>query len=381
MKIIIAPNAFKGSLNADEAAACIGRGLWRAGLTGELLQMPIADGGDGTLKAFLVNGGEISWASVLDPLGREITAEYALLPDGKTAVVEMARASGYALLTADERDPLRATSYGTGQLLAAAVASGREKIVLGVGGSATVDGGIGALQALGLGVYDAAGQRLPVLAGGHLREIARLDVSKILRHWRLITLIIASDVENPVFGENGAAAVFGPQKGASPAQVRELELGLVHYFALLEMATGISVSERAGSGAAGALAGGLMAALGGRIEPGVELLLRHNGFAAQLNDADLVITGEGYMDEQTLGGKGPLGVARLAQAAGVPVVALVGGSDLDEARARAVGFQLVLPIVPRTMPLTEALAEAPTFLEDTAQQLGEVLKLRTTALL
>ena len=374
MKILIAPNAFKGSLNADEAAACIERGLRRAGLTGELLRMPIADGGDGTLKAFLANGGEISRATVLDPLGREITAEYATLPDGNTAVVEMARASGYALLAADERDPMRATSYGTGQLLAAAAASGRKKIILGVGGSATVDGGAGALQALGMGVYDAAGARLPVLAGGRLREIERLDTSEILPLWRAITLIIASDVENPVFGEKGAAAVFGPQKGASPVQVRELELGLGYYFSLLEKATENSVSERAGSGAAGALAGGLMAALGGRIEQGVELLLQHNGFAARLEDANMVITGEGYMDEQTLGGKAPMGVARLARAADVPTVALVGGSDLSEARAQAAGFRLVLPIVPHSMPLNEALAGAPAFLEAGAQRLGEMLK-------
>lgn len=381
MKILIAPNAFKGSVTANEAAICIRKGLERSGLVGEFPLLPIADGGDGTLDAFLANGGETSKAHVLDPLGREIVAEFGLLPDGRTAVVEMARASGYALLTEEERNPMLTTSYGTGQLLAAAIAKDCEKIILGVGGSATVDGGAGALQALGMGVFNSDGLPLPVLTGGGLQEIAYIELSTIPPIWQSVSLIIATDVDNPVLGDNGAAAIFGPQKGATPRQVRELELGLEKYFTLIEKQLGVRICNKAGTGAAGALAGSLMAVLGGRIVPGVELLLQHYDFATQLHETDLVITGEGHMDEQTLSGKGPLGIAHLAQQAGVATIALVGGSDLEEGRAREAGFKRIVPITPKTMPLPDALTEAPILLEAAAQQLGKMLKSCSTILL
>ncbi len=376
MKILIAPNAFKNSLRADEAAACIARGLRRSRLDAELRIFPVADGGDGTLDAYLANGGERVRATAIDPLFREREVEFAILPDAETAIVEMALVSGYSLLSASERDPTRTTSYGTGQLLKAALACGCRKIVLGVGGSATVDGGIGALQALGLLIHNRAGEQLPILTGGQLSEIASLQWADGSQHWRSIQLTIACDVQNLALGEEGAAAIFAPQKGATPGQVRLLETGLGQWFDIIEAATGNRVRDLPGSGAAGALAGGLAAMLGGRLQSGIEGLLSHNGFAAALLDADLVITGEGFMDEQTLTGKAPLGVARMAHAAGVPTIALVGGSQLDELQAEMAGFQVVIPIIPRAMPTEEALSQAKGLLEAAAHRLGSLLQLR-----
>lgn len=380
MRVLIAPNAFKGSLTAKQAAECIRCGIKRSGLDAEYILLPIADGGDGTLEAFLSRGGETLLTRVLDPLQREIIAEYGILLDCKTAIVEMAQASGFALLTPEERNPMQTTSYGTGQMLGAVLAKGCRKIILGVGGSATVDGGIGALQALGMKVLDSLGKELPILAGGRLQEIASIDISQVVRRWQSTQLIIATDVDNPVLGDHGAAAVFGPQKGATPSQVEELEIGLKHFFSLLEKETGDRFIEIPGSGAAGALAGGLVAVLGGRIVSGVTLLLDLYDFDKQLESADLVITGEGYLDEQTLSGKGPLGVTTLARQANVPVIALVGGSDLNQSRGIRAGFDKIISITPKTMSIDEAMAKAPGLLENASYQLGKALQERFRAL-
>ena len=376
MRVLIAPNTFKGSLTAKQAAECIHCGLKRSGLETKNFLLPIADGGDGTLETFLSLGGKTLPTRILDPLQREIIAEYGMLIDGETGIVEMARASGFALLTQDERNPMQTTSYGTGQLLAAALAKGCKKIILGVGGSATVDGGIGALQALGMKVFDSLGKELPILGGGQLQEIASINISQVLDLWQSTQLIIATDVENPVLGAHGAAAVFGPQKGATPLQVEILEKGLKHYFALLEIETGERIIEKSGTGAAGALAGGLVAVLGCQIVSGVTILLELYDFDKQLANADLVITGEGYLDEQTLSGKGPMGVAILARQANVPVIALVGGSDLNQSRGNQAGFNKIIPITPRSMPIDEAMANAPRLLENASYQLGKDLQER-----
>lgn len=379
MKILLAPNAFKGSLGARQAAECIAKGLNRSKLNADPVLLPIADGGDGTLDAFMESGGQVLSVEVLDPLQRKMVAEFGVLPDGETAIIEMARASGYTLLKSAERDPLRTTSYGTGQLLAAASSHGCKKIILGVGGSATVDGGVGALQALNMHFSAANGRRLPILSGGHLQEIMAIDRSQLARTWSMTQLYIATDVDNPVLGEQGAAAIFAPQKGATPAQVKILEDGLKHYFALIEAEMDRKVSERPGSGAAGALAGGLCAVLGGEMVSGISLLLEHHDFDRRLGAADLVITGEGYLDGQTLSGKAPLGVARMARQAHVPTVALVGGSDLSPGQGKEMGFDAVIRITPRSMPLGEAFVQAPQLLENAAHRLGEALQSGTIA--
>ena len=241
-----------------------------------------------------------------------VQAEWGLLPEGRTAVIEMALASGMELLPHDELDPLRASTYGTGQLLAAALAAGATRIILGLGGSATVDGGAGCLQALGVQLLDSQGEQVAP-GGAQLGRIARVDASGLDPRWQQVELLLASDVDNPALGEQGAAAVFGPQKGADAQQVALLEAQLTHFFTLIHEQTGRNVRQLPGGGAAGAFAAGLMAFLDTRLQPGIELVLAHSGFAQALAGADLVITGEGQMDEQTIHGKGPIGVARLAR--------------------------------------------------------------------
>ncbi len=372
MKIIIAAGAFKHSLSAADAAQAIARGLRRSGLNASLVLLPIADGGNGTLDACLLEGGERIVHTVADPLGRPVEAAFGLL--GDTAVIEMALASGLELLKPDELDPLRATTYGTGELMRAALDAGARRVIVGVGGSATVDGGAGCLQALGVRLLDAGGRDVPS-GGGSLHLIRQIDVSGLDPHWRETEVIIASDVDNPTLGEQGAAAVFAPQKGASPAQVEALEANLRHFFTLTAEQVGVDVRAAHGGGAAGALSAGLMAFLGGRIEFGIDLILDLRGFDRLLDDAALVITGEGRMDAQTVHGKGPIGVARRAHARGVPTVALVGGLDADDALLHDAGLWAALPIVSAPMPLEAALAQADALVEAAALRLGYLLQI------
>ncbi len=372
MHILVAPGAFKNSLTATAAAQIIARGLKRSGLEAEFTLLPIADGGNGTLDAFLATGGDRISKTVLGPLGEEIEAAFGLIDNGRTAVIEMALASGLELLPANKLDAMRTTTYGTGQLLQAALDAGVERVIIGMGGSATVDGGAGCMQALGVRFLDADGREIGH-GGGALDQVARVDVSALDPRWRDVDVIIAADVDNPVLGERGAAYVFGPQKGAAPQQVERLEANLTHFFTLIAEQLGVDVRNAAGGGAAGGLAAGLMAFLGGHIVPGLDLLCQFNGFDAHLQQADLVITGEGRMDEQTIYGKGPFGVAQRAHAAGVPAVALVGGLAVDDAVLHEAGLQAVLPIVNAPMPLEQALRQAETLLEQAALRLGYLL--------
>lgn len=374
MKVIIAPAAFKNSLSATEVAGAIGRGLQRSKLHLTLHYIPIADGGNGTLECFLARGGQRFSQLVEGPLGQPVEAGWGMLADGETAVIEMALASGIELIEQEQLNPLVASTYGTGQLLQAALEHGARRIIVGMGGSATVDGGAGCLQALGVRLLDASGNDVP-RGGGSLKLIQTIDASGLDPRWREVEVIIASDVENPTLGPNGAAAVFGPQKGAPPADVETLEANLSHFFGLVAEQTGVDVRQAQGGGAAGALSAGLMAFLGGRIEPGIDLLLAYHEFEQLLADADLVITGEGQMDEQTIQGKGPVGVARLAGAAGVPTVAIVGGLNADDALLHEAGIAAVLPITPRPMPLEEAIASAAELVERAALRLAYLLHL------
>ncbi len=373
MRIIVAPGAFKNSLTAQQAAEAIARGLEQSGLDASLVLAPVADGGNGTLDAMLAAGGERRSLGVNGPLGAMVQAEWGLLPDGRTAVIEMALASGMELLPQDELDPLRASTFGTGQLLAAALAAGATRIILGLGGSATVDGGAGCLQALGVQLLDARGEQVAP-GGAQLGRIVRVDASGLDPRWQQVELLLASDVDNPALGEQGAAAVFGPQKGADAQQVALLEAQLTHFFTLIHEQTGRDVRQLPGGGAAGAFAAGLMAFLETRLQPGIELVLAHSGFAQALSGADLVITGEGQMDEQTIHGKGPIGVARLAREQNVSTVALVGGLTVHDAQLHAAGIQAVLSLTPRPMSLAEALADAPQLLERAALRLGYLLQ-------
>ncbi len=378
MKILIAPGAFKNSLSADQVALAIERGLRRSGIRADLSRLPIADGGNGTLDAFLAQGGKRITVTVDNPSGQPVEADYGLLDGGKTAVIEMALASGLELISGWQLNPLVTSTYGTGQLMRHALNQGVERIIIGMGGSATVDGGAGCLQALGVGLYDAYGQAVP-RGGGNLDQIFIIDPQGLDPRWQKVEILIAADVDNPALGEDGAAAVFGPQKGANPQQVAILEKNLRHFFALVHNQLGKDVRSIPGGGAAGAFSAGLMAFFNARIESGIELMLQHSGFSTQLRGASLVITGEGRMDDQTVHGKGPVGVAKVAKAYGVPTVALVGGLAVDDAILHAAGIQAVLPIVTEPMPLDDALANADQLVERAALRLGYLLQMHIKA--
>ena len=379
MKIIIAAGAFKQSLTAAEACAAIQQGLRQSGLVARCVTLPIADGGNGTLDAFLSAGGERVSLKVKDPLMRPIRAEYGLLDGGKTAVIEMARASGLELLQPQELNPMVTSTYGTGQLMADALERGARKIIIGLGGSATVDGGMGCMQALGMRLLDGAGRDIGP-GGGGLRALSRIDESGdgfgMDARWREVDIVIASDVENPTLGDKGAARIFGPQKGADAAMVELLERNLSHCFTVIHEQLGKDLRNVRGGGAAGAFAAGLMAFLSCEIVPGIDLILEHSQFLDQLEDSDLVITGEGQMDSQTIDGKGPVGVARLAREYGVPTIALVGGLDIDDSTLHEAGIQAAFSIVDKPMRLADALENARDLLRRAALRLGYVLQLR-----
>jgi glycerate kinase len=372
MKVLIAPNAFKGSLSSPRAAECIARGLSRAAPDWRFDLMPIADGGDDTLEVLCADGGTTLQVEVVDPLGRPIKATLGLMADRRTAVIEMARAAGLKLLEPGERDPRAATTRGVGQLIMAAAEAGAERIIIGVGGSATVDGGSGCVSALGVSLQDEAGHPVPP-GGGSLGLIRRIDPSGLTPALAGRDLVVACDVENPALGPTGTAAVFGPQKGASPQDVVRLEANLDHFFGLAARTLGRDVRRLPRGGAAGALAAGLAAFCNARLESGIELVLEHLDAAKRIRAADLVITGEGLLDAQTLGGKGPLGLARLAREHHCPVVALAGGLGGGEADLTAAGIEAVLPIAPGPLTLEEAMARAPELIERAAERLGRLL--------
>jgi glycerate kinase len=372
MKILIAPTAFKHSLSPLQAAKAIERGLHRALPDAELRLFPIADGGNGTLESWLAQGGERHEIQVQDPLMRPIKAAYGLLPD-KTAIIEMALASGLELVQKQELNPLVASTYGTGELLQAALEQGARRFIIGMGGSATVDGGAGALMALGIRFLDAKGQAIEQ-GGGSLEKIASIDDSQLDSRWKDCEILIASDVQNPLLGAEGAAAVFGPQKGASPEDVNTLEQNLSHLAEKLAE-TGREIRHLSGTGAAGGLAAGLLAFLGGRIESGIDLLLEYNHFEQHLAEIDLILTGEGQMDEQSLYGKGAIGLARLAKERGIPVIALVGGLNVADTLLHEAGITAAFSIVNKPMVLEKALTNAESLMESAALRLGYVLEL------
>ena len=323
MKVVLAPNAFKECLSAPAVAAAMARGARRAGGV-DIVEVPVGDGGDGTLEALVAaTGGEVFAAEVADPLGRMHSARYGMLGDGETAVIEMAEASGLRLLRESERDPRKTSTFGTGQLLLAAMECGARKVIAGIGGSATNDGGAGMAEALGFRLLDARGKPLPP-GGAALNDLATIDASGADTRLKGLEVKVACDVKNPLYGEDGAAAVYGPQKGATPEMVEELDRGLRRFAEVVERDLGVSIADVPGSGAAGGLGGGMCAFLAAELVAGIDLVLAHAGLEEALHGADLVITGEGAIDDQTAMGKAPAGVAAMAKRQGVPVVALAG---------------------------------------------------------
>lgn len=371
MNVVIAPNAFKGSLSAHEVGQAVAEGLQKSRLTIDNCAVyPIADGGDGTLEVLTAAmDGVLQKVEVSDPLGRTISAAYGLSGDGKTAIIEMAKASGLALLLTDELNPLKADTFGTGELVNHALSQGAEHIIMTLGGSATVDGALGMLCALGLKIFGNAGK----YGGGVLENITEIDPTALFKKMENIKFTLLCDVDNPLLGSQGAAAVFGPQKGASPEQVKQLEVGLAHFSKLTDEVLGVRTAEIKHGGAAGGAAAFLSAYLHAEIKDGIAFIMDLLGIDQALADAQLMITAEGRIDEQTIQGKGPYGVARKAKAYGCKVVALAGQVAPDIASERFEAFDAIFPVASGPMTLDDAIRHTHENIVRTAHQIGNLL--------
>lgn len=366
LKILIAPDSFKESLSASEVAENIQKGIVSAIPSASIIMVPMADGGEGTVQSLVHStGGKIIQTQVHDPLMREIPSFFGILGDGQTAVIEMAAASGIELISADERNPLKTTSYGTGELIKSAMDTGARKLIIGIGGSATNDGGTGMLQALGMKLLDKNGFEINP-GGGSLEKLTDIDITNIDKRLKTTKIIVASDVNNPLFGENGASSVFGPQKGASPEMVKKLDYNLSHFARISEVFLKKEFHSIPGAGAAGGLGFGLIAWLNAEIKPGFEIIAKQANLEEKIKKSDLVITGEGKIDAQSKYGKTPYGVAKLAKKYNVPVLAFAGIVD-DEAREIYHNlFQMIIPIAEKTINLEESKKNAAPLLQKAA---------------
>lgn len=361
MKVLIAADSFKGSASSKQVAAYLAAGLREAQADVEVSQVPIADGGEGTVESLVsACGGKIYRTEVVGPLGESVDANWAMLSHNQ-AVIELAQAAGLPLVKGKLR-PLAATTYGVGQLLAQAIKHGAKRIYLGLGGSASTDGGVGLAQALGGHFLDAKGAEVK-LGGGHLKEICQVDLTALDKKLDGIEIIGLADVTNPLTGPLGAAAVFGPQKGASAAEVQFLDASLAHLAQVVAKVRAGSYQVSPGAGAAGGTGYGLLAFLGGRLQPGIETIMELIGLEKKLVDQDLVITGEGRLDGQSLNGKAPLGIAKLAKKQGLPVIAVTGGVGAEIESVYKAGIDLVLFSTTRPMPVEEAIKQAPSLIK------------------
>ncbi|WP_027855742.1 glycerate kinase [Marinobacterium litorale] len=372
MKVLIAPDSFKESLDAPAVAQALAQG-WCMGMPGaQCIELPVADGGEGTTQTLVAaTGGMLHQARVEDPLGRPVDALWGELPDG-TAVIECASASGLALLGPHERDPWCASTFGTGQLIKCALDAGARRFIIGLGGSATNDGGAGMLQALGLELVDQAGGPVERGAKG-LARLSRINADGLDKRLMACEFQIACDVNNPLVGQEGASAVFGPQKGASPAMVERLDRVLATYASCVETTTGKAVKDEPGAGAAGGLGAAFLAFFPAQLKPGIDIVLDAVQFDQRLQDADLVLTGEGRIDRQSVRGKTIQGVARHARAQNVPCIAVGGSVPVDPQTLDLLsdeGIAAVFPILPAAISLEQALSCAAENLRACARNLA-----------
>ncbi|MFJ7501519.1 glycerate kinase [Serratia grimesii] len=374
-KVVIAPDSFKESLSALEVAEAIERGFRQVYPQAQYVKLPMADGGEGTVDSMVAaTGGEIVRVEVMGPLGQPVQAFYGLLGDGETAVIEMAAASGLHLAPKALRDPRITTSYGTGELILAVLERGVKAIILGIGGSATNDGGAGMMQALGARLLDD--KQNPLLPGGAaLAQLAQIDLSEVDPRLQQVSVTAACDVDNPLCGPHGASAVFGPQKGATPEMVTQLDSALSHFGSLLQQATGREVINTPGAGAAGGMGAALLGMLNARLRPGIEIVIETLRLEEALCDADLVITGEGRLDSQSIHGKTPIGVARVAKRHGLPVIGIAGSLSKDYQVVHQHGIDAAFSVLDRIVTLDEALTEAADNLEVTARNVAAVWQL------
>ncbi len=376
MKLVIAMDSFKGCMTAMEASAAFERGFKRAIESAEIIKLPMADGGEGTVQSLVdATGGEIIREWVKGPLGDEVEAFYGVLGDGKTAVIEMAAASGLPLVPKDKRNPLITTTYGTGQLLKGALDRGCREFYIGIGGSATNDGGGGMAQALGIRLLDSEGQELP-FGGGALRKLNRIDMSNMDKRLLEANITVACDVDNPLCGERGAAYVYGPQKGADSEMVKELDEALLHFASIAKRDLGKDILDIKGAGAAGGLGGGMIAFLEASLKPGIEMVIEKANLTAAIEGADLVVTGEGQIDQQTVYGKTPIGVARVAKRLNVPVIAIAGTRGKNAELVHSHGIDAIFSLINRPISLEEAMKRevAEDMLEKLAEEIGNLIR-------
>lgn len=376
MKVVIAPDSFKNSLTAKEVSENIQEGFEKVFPDSEYIQIPMADGGEGTVQAMVDSlDGEIIETTVTNPLGKKVIAKYGLVKNGKVAVIEMAEASGIHYVDKNTMNPLITTTYGTGELIKDAINKGSCEIIIGIGGSATNDGGAGMAQALGYKLLDKNNNELS-FGGGALGNLKSIDATNVLPELSDTKVIIASDVTNVLTGENGASKVFGPQKGATPEMVTKLDRNLHHYAEIINSQLGISVENMPGAGAAGGLGAGLLAFTHSKMNSGVEIVLKYNDFLNKAKEADVVITGEGKVDFQTEFGKTPMGVAIAAKKASskVKVIAIAGnvGDKIDNLYEK--GIDTVFCVLPGVSTLDEALLNAGQNIKRTSENIARLLK-------
>ena len=376
MNILIAPDSFKDCLSAMEVAAALTRGIQKILPDTVCTLLPLADGGEGTVESVIdATGGKKVKLQVKDPLMREVSSFYGITGDGRTAVVEMAAASGIELLKENERDPWITSTFGTGQLIRDALDRGVKKILLGIGGSATNDGGAGMAQALGVQFNGKFGV-ISVQGGGALREVEQIQMEDLDRRVKQTEIVVACDVSNPLTGPQGASAVYGPQKGADGEMVQKLDGNLAHFAQLIRDQLGKEISEVPGAGAAGGLGAGLMAFLDARLLRGFDMIASVVGLEEKIREADLVITGEGKMDAQTRFGKTPFGVAQLARKGGKPVIGVAGTLEEDASALYELGFDLLLPIQEKPGDLESSLRDGEQLLERCGERIARMLGIR-----
>ncbi|WP_226528105.1 glycerate kinase [Metabacillus niabensis] len=374
MKIVIAPDSFKESLSSMEAALAIERGFKMIFPNADYHKVPMADGGEGTVQSLVdATKGSIKERIVTGPLGNQVKAFFGLMGDGKTAVIEMAAASGLHLVPVEQRNPLVTTTRGTGELILSALDLGVEHMIIGVGGSATNDGGAGMVQALGGRLLDSDGNDIKA-GGGVLSEISSIDLTGLDQRLTKVKIEVACDVDNPLTGPRGASAIFGPQKGATPEMVQLLDQNLTHFADVVEASLGRSFRNIEGAGAAGGLGASLVAFLNAELKRGIQIVLNAVNFDEVVKDATLVITGEGRIDSQTIYGKTPIGVAKAAKKYGVPVIGVAGSLSKDCDGVYEHGIDALFSIVPGVTTLPDAFEHAAVYMEMTAKNIAATMK-------
>ena len=371
---VLAPDSFKESMTAKEVCIAMEAGIKKVYPNAKFIHVPMADGGEGTVQSLIdATDGLMYSLDVTGPLGSPVTAQFGIMGDQKTAVIEMAEANGIHYVTQDTKNPLITTTYGTGELICACLDKGIKKIIIGIGGSATNDGGAGMAEALGVQFLDKEGNPIP-RGGGHLNQLDTIDVSKIDPRLADVSLIVACDVTNPLCGETGASNVFGPQKGATPKMVKQLDFNLAHYADIVDRQLGKEVRNIPGAGAAGGLGAGLLIFTNATLQKGIDIVIEYSGLREKLTNADYVFTGEGGIDFQTQFGKTPYGVAQAAKELDKKVIAIAGhiGEGIEDLYDK--GIDAIFGIIPELTTLEQTLKNGQKNVETTCENISRVLK-------